>query len=43
LSRSKVSGFAVGSFDLFHNQIRVQLDAHAAGGFHGLEIDSCGG
>ncbi len=34
---------AVSSPDFFHNQIGVQLDAHAAGGFHGLEIDFGGG
>jgi hypothetical protein len=33
---------AVGAFDFFDNQIRVQLDAHTAGGFHGLEINFCG-
>ena len=33
---------AVGSFYLFNDQIGMQLDAHAAGSFDGLEIDFCG-
>jgi hypothetical protein len=35
-------GLAVVTFDFFDDEVRVQLDADAAGGFHGLEVDLCG-
>ena len=34
---------AIGAFHFLDNEIGVQLDAHAAGGFHGLEVNFCGG
>ncbi len=34
---------AVRALDVFYNQIRMEFDAHAAGGFRGLEIDFCDG
>ena len=34
-------GLAVGPFYVFHDQIGMQLHAHAAGGLDGFEIDFC--